>query len=537
MRRILFLIAFFSLLQTVTFAQRKPTDFVEETSPNNTNFEVYSQKNGLNRRSSLYNIKKYTTINYNRTPVTYTPQPTGNTLNLMEVVIDPNGDLYFIDADGEGVALGSSGVGGEDITNELDSMVVTIGNGATSIYNLPFTDGDILSVKGDDSVIAVSGTGTGNTRDIEISFKGQPQGEYTVTFDALGEPSFTAVTNAGATNLSYTANSGNGIVVNSTGTDATIPLATTSLSGLIAPASQQKINYLTVTAPVDLDALASGGVATQLSTLTDVNTSTPTAGNILIADGTDWESVTITGDGTLSSAGALTINSASTTVFGKTRLATNAEAFSGTATSPVLTPASATSAFVPKSLYTAKGDAVFGDGTSGGVTKLGVGTDGQILTADAAEASGVKWADPEGVTVTNYDITVGSSTVSIEGQAGCTAAISSGHITITVPAGVETPRHVSIHGVGADMTYTDAFNTQPGLRVTLDNSANMSSSVIRAVTAQKILTPGAIGVTNPAATQNPIDIDQRVVQVTGGIISYVWNGAQAKFPNGGYFTF
>jgi hypothetical protein len=45
---------------------------------------------------------------------------------------------------------------------------------------------------------------------------------------------------------------------------------------------------------LDLSGLGGGGGATQLSDLTDVNTSTPTNRNALIADGTDWESRAIT---------------------------------------------------------------------------------------------------------------------------------------------------------------------------------------------------------------------------------------------------
>lgn len=40
-------------------AQVKPNDFPEETSPTNANFEVYSQKNGVNKKASLDAIKNY----------------------------------------------------------------------------------------------------------------------------------------------------------------------------------------------------------------------------------------------------------------------------------------------------------------------------------------------------------------------------------------------------------------------------------------------------------------------------------------------
>lgn len=54
-----------------------------------------------------------------------------------------------------------------------------------------------------------------------------------------------------------------------------------------------------------------GGGANALSDLTDVNTSTATAGRLLIADGTDWESMALQGDCTLNGAGFITCNGAS----------------------------------------------------------------------------------------------------------------------------------------------------------------------------------------------------------------------------------
>lgn len=54
--------------------------------------------------------------------------------------------------------------------------------------------------------------------------------------------------------------------------------------------------------------VAGGGGATQLNELNDVNTSTATAGKVLVADGTDFESVTLGGDATLNGAGFLTLS-------------------------------------------------------------------------------------------------------------------------------------------------------------------------------------------------------------------------------------
>jgi hypothetical protein len=83
----------------LAFGQVKPNEFVEELNPSNSNFEVYSQKGGVNRRASLANLKRYfvPAIGGN---IGYVPTPFGNANNRMQVVTDPNGDTWYIDADG-----------------------------------------------------------------------------------------------------------------------------------------------------------------------------------------------------------------------------------------------------------------------------------------------------------------------------------------------------------------------------------------------------------------------------------------------------
>jgi hypothetical protein len=59
----------------------------------------------------------------------------------------------------------------------------------------------------------------------------------------------------GGADLSYTSGAANGIVVSSSGADATIPAATGSIAGLMVPAQFNKLGFLTVTAATDLDAM------------------------------------------------------------------------------------------------------------------------------------------------------------------------------------------------------------------------------------------------------------------------------------------
>jgi len=53
---------------------------------------------------------------------------------------------------------------------------------------------------------------------------------------------------------------------------------------------------------------------------------------------------------------------------------------------------------IQKSVATTKGDLLAAT-TASAVTRLGVGTNGQVLTADSVEATGIKWAAPTGGTV------------------------------------------------------------------------------------------------------------------------------------------
>jgi len=66
-------------------------------------------------------------------------------------------------------------------------------------------------------------------------------------------------------------------------------------------------------------------------------------------------------------------------------------------------------AAIAKSLVTTKGDLIAATGAST-PARLAVGTDGQVLTADAASASGVKWAAVAGGSLTLLSTTTLSGT-------------------------------------------------------------------------------------------------------------------------------
>jgi hypothetical protein len=77
---------------------------------------------------------------------------------------------------------------------------------------------------------------------------------------------------AGGADLSYTASSTQGVVVSSSGDDATIPAANGTNAGLMLPAHFTKLGNVTVTAATDLDAIRTAShAAASLAGTTNTN--------------------------------------------------------------------------------------------------------------------------------------------------------------------------------------------------------------------------------------------------------------------------
>jgi hypothetical protein len=110
-------------------------------------------------------------------------------------------------------------------------------------------------------------------------------------------------------------------------------------------------------------------------------TSTQThVGDWFLSDGTVWDFLDVGFDPPY----------ASTTTPGVVQLATNAQVQAGTDATLAVTPTGAAATYVPLADYTTKGDILAASG-AGTPTALPVGTDGQILYANSACASGLEW--------------------------------------------------------------------------------------------------------------------------------------------------
>ena len=133
---------------------------------------------------------------------------------------------------------------------------------------------------------------------------------------------------------------------------------------------------------------------------------------------------------------------------------------------------------IPNSTITAKGNLIVGTG-SGTYTAQAVGTDGQMLTANSAQAGGVEWTTPASMTLlstttlsgTSTSITVASNTyknlvayiygVNISSDAAVTLRING----ITTGTYMETMMYGQTNGV-----VTGAVNNYTGLNLTVSGT-------------------------------------------------------------------
>ena len=139
-------------------------------------------------------------------------------------------------------------------------------------------------------------------------------------------------------------------------------------------------------------------------------------------------------------------------------------------------------AAVPKSTVTTKGDLIAATG-SGVVTRVGVGTNGYILTADSTQAAGIKWAATSaeipsqtgngGKYLTTSGTSLSWSPVNVEintktdnytligSDAGKLVTMtSSSNKTITVPNGIfSVGQQIAIAGLGTGVVTIDSDGT------------------------------------------------------------------------------
>lgn len=169
---------------------------------------------------------------------------------------------------------------------------------------------------------------------------------------------------------------------------------------------------------------------------------------------------------TLTPGAGVTINGSPLTVPQYNKAYLRQTATSDTWVAFVVSPVDLTT-LIAKSLLTTKGDIITATGASTPVRR-GVGTDGQVLTADSTQTDGVKWAAPASTDIAsvsktaNYTVTTANRTVFCSGTFTITLPTAAndgrrytikntGTGTITVAAGATT---VEVTSVGASESYT-----------------------------------------------------------------------------------
>lgn len=107
MRKSLFsILSVLMVLPGLVQGQTRPDQFPVETSPTNSNFEFYTQKNGSARRATMDAVANYIAPRIEAVAIGYTPAASGNPYSdWRKFVTDPNGDVYYIDADGSGMLI------------------------------------------------------------------------------------------------------------------------------------------------------------------------------------------------------------------------------------------------------------------------------------------------------------------------------------------------------------------------------------------------------------------------------------------------
>ncbi|HKX73019.1 MAG TPA: hypothetical protein VJM32_03335 [Candidatus Saccharimonadales bacterium] len=188
---------------------------------------------------------------------------------------------------------------------------------------------------------------------------------------------------------------------------------------------------------------------------------------------------------------------------------------------------------IDKTAATAKGDLFVAAGASN-VQRLGVGTDGQALVADSAQAAGVKWGNPTVDTsalVSKGDVEINARDYGAlgDGKRVNSVVAASGSSTVTTSAGTFSSADVGkiaiVYTSGSAGTITTIQSVQSATQVTLASTAGITTNSGNGVMVY--------GSDNTAALQNAVNAAATGLQFIAG---YMTNPNQPMGMGNGVVT-
>jgi hypothetical protein len=267
------------------------------------------------------------------------------------------------------------------------------------------------------------------------------------------------------------------------------------------------------------------------SDATKLSVGVPSGEIIVGSAGNVGTPIAMTGDVSITDGGVTTVVTASNSVAGKIEIADSTEASAGIASDKAMTPFTTHFAHPAKSTLTTKGDIYAAASTSNPI-RLGVGTDGQVLTADSAETTGLKWVDGESFSWTDTGTKTFKLYTNVADATSWLTENSVGDYTIVVPTGGKLDRvsflanTSGLQNVSGGSVIVKIDTSANGGNTSIDDGTDAHIHGINVLTGQHFFMTTAVG--SPTNTV--------VTTWAAGVATITMSGFSGGYPNGSKMT-